>query len=178
MRISGGTLRGREVPMPPRGEVRPTPSRVREALFSMLGQDLSGWSVLDGFAGAGLLGLEALSRGAAPLTLCERDPAVANHLRKVLHQLGVHADLVRGDTGALLADAAARGRRWDLVLLDPPYAEDPALWLERAAPVTARVLVIEHRWGPTLAPDAGGLEQERHRRYGDTGLALYSRSSG
>lgn len=163
--------------MPARGEVRPTPSRVREALFSMLGQDLSGWSVLDGFAGAGMLGLEACSRGAAPLTLCERDPAVVAHLRRVLRELGVEGELVRGDTRDLLRSAAAAGRRWDLVLLDPPYADDPGQWAALAAPVTARALVIEHRWGPSLPDPLDGMVQERHRRYGDTGLALYWRPS-
>lgn len=156
MRISGGVLRGREVRLPPRGEVRPTSSRVREALFSILGQDLSGRSALDGFAGAGLLGLEAHSRGAAPLTLCERDPAVVAHLRRVLAELGVPAELVRADARDLLTAAAAAGRRWDLVLLDPPYAQDPSQWAALAAPVTAQVLVVEHRWGACLADPLDG----------------------
>ncbi|MCE7957512.1 MAG: 16S rRNA (guanine(966)-N(2))-methyltransferase RsmD, partial [Acidobacteria bacterium ACB2] len=71
LRITGGHLRGRVLEGVPAG-VRPTASRVREALFSMVGQDLRGWSVLDAFGGTGLLALEAVSRGAAPVVVVER----------------------------------------------------------------------------------------------------------
>jgi len=162
--------------MPSGGHVRPTPARVREALFSILGQDLGGWSALDACAGAGLLGVEALSRGAGPVTLCEQDRAVHGHLRKLLAALGEpELRLVRQDARRLLAERPG-GSTWDLVLLDPPYADDPEAWLRLAAPATARCLVLEHRWGPQLPDELDGLQLIRHRRYGDTGVAIYERA--
>lgn len=178
MRITGGSLRGREVGMPRRGQVRPTASRVREALFSVLGQDLSGWSALDAFAGAGLLGIEAASRGASPVLLCDRDPQVVRHLEAQLARLrdglaeGVRLSVRRADAARLLAGE----ERWDLVLLDPPYADDPEAWLRSAAPHAREALVLEHRWGPELPDRVAGLRLDRHRRYGDTGLAVYLRA--
>lgn len=169
MRITGGSLRGRDVPMPSTSGVRPTPARVREALFSMLGQDLDGWSALDGCAGAGMLGLEALSRGASPLTLCERNGAVVKHLRRVVAVLGVRASVVRADARVLLGG----GGLWDLVLLDPPYGDQPLAWLEAAAPATRACLVLEYRAGPTLPRRVGQLELDRQRGYGDTAVAIY-----
>lgn len=175
IRITGGSLRGRPVPMPRQGQVRPTAGRVREALFSMLGQDLGGRSVLDPFAGAGLLGLEAASRGASPVLLSDRDPRVLRHLRSTLAALrdglppGVELVLRRAEAQALLGS----GERWDLVLLDPPYADDPLRWLELGAAAAAWSLVLEHRWGAQLPTTCGGLERVRLRRYGDSGLAVY-----
>lgn len=170
MRITGGVLRGRVVQAPRRGDVRPSAERLREALFSMLGQDLSGRSALDLFAGAGMLGLEAWSRGAGPVTFVDRDPRVVRHLARSLDELGVPAALVQADAARFLA----RGGRYDLVLLDPPYAEPPQPWLERAAPVTRWRLVLEFRAGPELPERVGGLRQLRSRRYGDGALAVYA----
>ncbi|RME20764.1 MAG: 16S rRNA (guanine(966)-N(2))-methyltransferase RsmD [Deltaproteobacteria bacterium] len=176
MRISGGRLRGREVRVPRLGQVRPTSARVREALFSIVGQELDGWRTLDAFAGAGLLGLEAASRGAGPVLFTDRDPAVVRHLRRTVAALvpaladGVVLEVRRLDAAAALR----REGGFDLVLLDPPYAEDPVHWLSLAAPATRRVLALEHRWGCTLPPTAASLRLHRHRRYGDTGLAVYT----
>ncbi len=197
MRITGGMLRGRDVPMPRRGQVRPTSARVREALFSIIGQDLSGWSALDAFAGAGLLGLEAASRGASPVLFVDRDAAVIRHLQRSIAALasglpgGTRLSVRRLDAavvlkeralklGALKEEASEEGEGhppagFDLVLLDPPYAEESLRWLELGAAATRRALVLEHRWGVELPPTAGPLRLHRHRRYGDTGLAVYTR---
>ena len=118
MKITGGTLRGRVVPgSVPKG-VRPTSSRVREAMFSMVGQELQGITVLDGFAGSGLLTFEAASRGAT-VTTVERNRRVARQLRERAADLGVTLDLRVGDARDTLSSGG-----WDIVILDPPYADD------------------------------------------------------
>ena len=81
VRLIGGALKRSKLPVADRPGLRPTPDRVRETLFNWLGQDLTGWRVLDAFAGSGALGFEAASRGAAEVLLLERDPALARSLQ-------------------------------------------------------------------------------------------------
>lgn len=129
MRIIGGRWRGRPLQAPPGQATRPTADRVREALFSMLTSRLGsfeGLTVLDGFAGTGALGFEALSRGAARAVFVEKDAAAARVLAANIATLGADADLLTMPVATL-----PRARRaCDLVLLDPPYGEglaEPAL---------------------------------------------------
>ena len=119
MRIIGGAWRRRLLEFPDAPDLRPTPDRVRETLFNWLGQDLSGQVCLDLFAGSGVLGFEAASRGALEAVLVERDAAIVRTLQTSRQILGagqvaiVHADgleYLRGDS-----------RRYDVVFLDPPY---------------------------------------------------------
>ncbi|HET8592654.1 MAG TPA: RsmD family RNA methyltransferase [Solirubrobacterales bacterium] len=115
LRITGGELRGRRLKVP-RGDVRPTTERVREAVFSILGE-VSGARVLDLFCGSGALAVEALSRGAAEATLVDSDPRTA---RDNLEALGLEerARTVRSDAARFLGRAEQRS--FDLVLCDPP----------------------------------------------------------
>jgi 16S rRNA (guanine966-N2)-methyltransferase len=170
LRITGGALRGRVVPGPVRGDVRPTGSRVREALFNLLGQDLTGSSVLDAFTGSGVLAFEAWSRGARPVTVCDRSAAALHHVRASAASLGVDLEIVGGDATRLLAG----GRQWDVVLLDPPYADDPVVWLERAAASTGAIVVAETTAQRDPPPRVGrGLLLDRRRVYGDSALWVY-----
>lgn len=169
MRITGGTLRGRVVRTRVSAGVRPTSSRVREALFNVLGHDLAGRSALDAFGGAGLLALEAWSRGASPVTIVERDRSAAKAIRLAAQELGARLDLVEGDAARVLAKTGS----WDLVFLDPPYREEPGVWLSRAAPRTRWRLVIEHSVRASLPSEVPGFVLLRHKRYGDTGLGVY-----
>jgi len=101
--------------------VRPTGDRVREAVFNLVGP-VDGAEVLDLFAGSGALGLEALSRGASAATFVESDRVAAETIVKNLDKLGLEgARVYREDAARLLATEAAAGRRYDLVLVDPPY---------------------------------------------------------
>lgn len=175
MRLTGGRLRGRSLPGSVAPGVRPTASRVREALFSMVGQDLSDWTALDAFGGSGLLGLEAYSRGAAVL-IVEQRARVARQIQATVAALEATAAVT-----VRCADAAAvlsAGEQWDLVLLDPPYALDPADWLVRAAPAVREILVIEHSASQSPPDVAGRLCLERRRRYGDTALSIYRPEDG
>ena len=121
VRIVAGKWRGRFLPVIDADELRPTPERVRETLFNWLAPRIEGSRCLDLFAGTGVLGLEALSRGAAEATLVERDRQAADALRKSIEKLGAcHATVVTGDALQFLRNADVR--TMDIVFLDPPFA--------------------------------------------------------
>ncbi len=170
MRITGGELRGRRLDgQVPQG-VRPTGSRVREALFSILGQDLDGVHVLELYAGSGILSFEALSRGALSATLVERDRRVARWIHQNAQTLGVE-DRVTLKIGDAMG-AMPQSGQFELVLLDPPYGTDPKPILKALAARVAERLVIE--LPKTIdPPSVPGLELEQDRRYGSGRLAIY-----
>ena len=120
IRIIGGQYRRTKLAVPNHPGLRPTPDRVRETLFNWLGQDLTGWRCADVFAGTGVLGFEAASRGAADVLLCEQDPGLVVQLKAV--QARLKADMVRIERG----DGLSTLKRLDagtmqLVLIDPPF---------------------------------------------------------
>ncbi len=120
IRIIGGQYRRTKITVPSHPGLRPTPDRVRETLFNWLGQDLTGWRCADVFAGTGVLGFEAASRGAADVLLCEQDPGLVLQLKAV--QARLKASTVRVERG----DGLSALKRLDadsmqLVLIDPPF---------------------------------------------------------
>ncbi len=120
VRLIGGQWKRSKLPVADRPGLRPTPDRVRETLFNWLGQDLTGWRVLDAFAGSGALGFEAASRGAGEVVLLERDVILARLL--AASKMRLHADALQVHaTDALAWMAGAAHGRFDLVLLDPPF---------------------------------------------------------
>ena len=139
VRIIGGQWRSRLVRFPDAPGLRPTPDRVRETLFNWLGQHLDGLSCLDLFAGSGALGFEALSRGARRVVMVERDRATAAALRASARALeAVNLEIVESEALRFLARP---GERYDVVFVDPPYAEN-------------LVPVVFERLAPHLAPGA------------------------
>jgi 16S rRNA (guanine(966)-N(2))-methyltransferase RsmD len=138
VRIVGGAWKRTPLQVPDVEGLRPTPDRVRETLFNWLGREVSGASCLDLFAGTGALGLEAASRGAAAVWLVEKDRRAQAAIRATLERLGAaQVSLVPGDALAALERARREGRRFDLVLLDPPFG---AGLLERVLPLLPAVL--------------------------------------
>lgn len=125
VRLIGGRWRGRRLPVPTATGLRPTPDRVRETLFNWLAPVIIGSRCLDCFAGSGALGLEAASRGAAAVTLLERDPGLARGLAGNIARLDAAA-LVQVHTVDALAWLARPPNQppFDIVLLDPPFASD------------------------------------------------------
>lgn len=122
MRIIGGTWRSRRIRFPDRPGLRPTPDRVRETLFNWLGQDLGGKDCLDLYAGSGALGFEAASRGARRVVMVERDPPAVRAMQANAAVLGASAvEVVRADALEFLKN---QGTRFDVVFLDPPFADD------------------------------------------------------
>ncbi|MCA9538271.1 MAG: 16S rRNA (guanine(966)-N(2))-methyltransferase RsmD [Myxococcales bacterium] len=176
-RIIAGSARGRRLQVPSGRTVRPTADRAREALFNVLAHRFDdpcpGAAALDLFAGAGTLGLEALSRGAARCTLVEADPQVARILRKNAAPFGEAAQVVVSRVERFLAGPATPH---SLVLLDPPYdlgAVEPTLtalvaggWLAGGA-----LVCVEHRAGDRVQPPAG-LIPAFAREHGAAGLAV------
>ena len=180
LRIVGGAAKGRRLAAPPRG-TRPTSERAREALFNSLAAliDLDGARVLDLFAGSGAVGLEALSRGAAAVTLVEDDHSAAEVIRRNAEVVGLPGTrVVQRKAAAYLAGAA---ESFDLVFADPPYAfdeDDLAALLvalaERGWLAPDAVVVLERpaRGGEPLWPDV--IETIKQRRYGE-GVLWYGR---
>ena len=121
VRIIGGRWRGRRLAVVDAAGLRPTPDRIRETLFNWLGPHCRGASVLDCFAGSGALGFEALSRGATSLVAMEQNPAALANLRRQARELDPAAiEILGGDARRNLSRLS---RRFDLVFIDPPYAE-------------------------------------------------------
>jgi 16S rRNA (guanine966-N2)-methyltransferase len=121
MRVIAGTRRGHTIAAPRGLDTRPTSDRVRESVFNLVGP-VDGATVLDVFAGSGALGIEALSRGAARAVFVERDAEAVRTIEHNLDKLRLTgARVVRGDALTTLAQEGAAGRKYDLVLVDPPY---------------------------------------------------------
>lgn len=180
MRIIAGTLKGRRL-VAPRGDVtRPTADQVRLALMDTLTPYLPGARVLDLFAGAGGVGLEALSRGAAHATFVERDARAVDALRRNVSALGVAdaARVTRGDVGRALASLARAGERFDIVFADPPYesgALGPALSALGEGHLTTPggLVIAQHPTKHPPPPAVGALTAFRTRRFGETTLTFF-----
>ncbi|MDE2369180.1 MAG: 16S rRNA (guanine(966)-N(2))-methyltransferase RsmD [Burkholderiales bacterium] len=178
VRLIGGRLKRSKLPVADRPGLRPTPDRVRETLFNWLPHDLTGWSVLDAFAGSGALGFEAASRGAASVLLLEQDAVLVASLRASQQRLAATALRVeRTDAMAWMARAAATAAAaFDLVLLDPPFDAGIAA---AAAAAAARLIVpggcVYVESGAALAEPPPGLVPHRALRAGAVHAQLFLR---
>ncbi len=123
VRIIGGQFKRTKLPVADKPGLRPTPDRVRETLFNWLGQDLSGWRCLDAFAGTGVLGFEAASRGATEVKLVEHDAGLVEQLKRSQAQMQMAGvQVLRGDGVAALKHATPGSL--DLIFIDPPFDSD------------------------------------------------------
>jgi 16S rRNA (guanine966-N2)-methyltransferase len=176
LRITGGELGGRRLSGPRRGdEMRPTTERVREAVFSILG-DVGGARALDVFCGTGALGLEAVSRGVATATLVDSDTRLAQRNVDVLG-LRDRVEVVRSEALRYLGRAPEAS--FDLVLCDPPYGFLTERLARELGPALLRVLAPEGRVMVESAPDAPlELAQPllRERRYGETLVRIHQQA--
>jgi len=175
MRIIAGERRGTRLHSPRGTLVRPTSDRAREAIFNLV-RDLEGAHVLDAYAGTGALGLEALSRGAERVVLVERDARTAALTRRNVEKVGLAGATVVVDRAEThLRREAARGNRYDLVLIDPPY-EDATRAVktlsELLPPVLARGARVVVETDRAVEPDLP-LERQTSRTYGSTRISVY-----
>jgi 16S rRNA (guanine966-N2)-methyltransferase len=174
MRVIAGELKGRRLVAPRGWRVRPTSDRVREAIFSALGDRVEGARVLDLYCGTGALAIEALSRGALEAMLVDRDTRAA--LGNVEHLgLGERARLIRADVPRWLGDASAEAR-FDLVFVDAPYrlADRVGQELDTQLPrllAEGGTAIVESAARRPLRLDS--LAPIRQRRYGATDVSFY-----
>ncbi len=183
MRLTGGAARGRRLP-PVRGrKVRPTPAIIREAIFNIL-PSVENTTFLDLFAGSGIVGLEALSRGARKVLFVEKDPAVVSELKKNIFQLGYadRSDVLQMEANRSIDLLLSRLYLFDVVFLDPPYHERHISEILTALAMTScggktllsrkGWLVIQHsRRQEIQAPEVFTLWKIRN--YGESQLSIF-----
>ncbi len=176
MRVTGGIGRGQRLKVPTGSGVRPTSDKVKQALFNILGDRVIDASFLDLFAGAGGIGIEALSREAGSVVFVDSSQGSLAVIKKNIEQTGF------GERAQVVLDKAENYLKkpsgpYDVVFLDPPYAEDiqPLLDLIAGAGIVKAdgVVIAEHFKKQPSPEKAGTLILYREARYGDTVLAFY-----
>ena len=185
MRIIGGALKGRRLVDWEESGIRPVRDLVRSALFNIIVDFIPGAVCLDLFAGTGAVGLEALSRGAKSCLFIDRLPAACGLIRLNLDELGLldRGEVFQGDAAESTERFVHRGRRFDLVFIDPPYFNDLA-----HGPVQVLsdgrglgddpVIVVASNKRETMDERMGVLQVAERRRYGDNVLWFYRRAEG
>jgi 16S rRNA (guanine(966)-N(2))-methyltransferase RsmD len=178
MRIIAGTLKGRRLKTPDWDGLRPTSDKLRETLFNVLGDSVVGARIVDGYAGTGAVGLEALSRGAAHVTFVENDRRAGRLIEANLEHCGVTGRyaIIRVD----LARAAPQPPLTpvDIMFLDPPYGSrllHAALEHADRLSTAGTRIVIEHAKRDAAPARAGALVLTRDLVSGDSGLAFYQK---
>lgn len=182
MRIIGGTWRGRKLAIAPRPQLRPSPDRVRETLFNWLSPILPGARCLDLFAGTGVLGFEAVSRGASSATMIDDDAITVDYLSESRERLGTSAvEIFRDDALAWLRRGPIEP--FDIVFLDPPFASEllasvleriAAGWLKNHAQVYLEAAKL-----PILNLQTAGWEivRQGHTRHVEYALVRHEQAS-
>ena len=178
MRVISGTLKGRRIDAPDWPGLRPTSDKLRETLFNVLGPSIVDAHVLDGYAGTGAVGIEALSRGAAQVTFVERDPRAVTLIETNLQRCGLSERyaIIRGDFTASKTVSGLERSRIDVVFLDPPYGSAE---LSAALEAVGRWVgpdtrvIVEHAKRDQPPTDVAGLVLTRDLVSGDSALAFY-----
>ncbi|MDI6807510.1 MAG: 16S rRNA (guanine(966)-N(2))-methyltransferase RsmD [Candidatus Eisenbacteria bacterium] len=183
MRVTGGSLKGRELAAPKGRAVRPTSGKVRESIFSVIGPRIAGSRVLDLFCGVGTLGIEAMSRGAREAVFLETSPAALKFLERNLSTLGIRdvAKVIKSDCRSFLRSKAPC-REFDLVFADPPYSlkcgrEIVELLEEQDILCPGALVVFEHSRFEDLPDRTGKLLLAKRRRFGDSVFSIYEASA-
>jgi len=182
MRVTGGMVKGRRLASIQGQDIRPTSDKVREAIFNLIGQDVSETKVLDLFAGTGSLGIEALSRGAQRALFIDNSEKAVRLIRENLDRCGL------GGRGFVVRKDLNKGLPWgspllrekmDLVFMDPPYRKGmitPLLeaLLDRQVLSPLPVVVAETSKTESLPHRVGKLRLVKERRYGDTRIHIFT----
>ncbi len=175
MRIIAGERKGHTIFAPKGRDTRPTSDRVRENVFNIVAPWVEDARVLDLYAGSGAMGLEALSRGAAAVVFVESDPDAVRAIERNLDKLRLTgATVVRTGATTGLAQEAAAGRKYDLVLADPPYTMTDYETLARYLPrilADDGLLVLES--SARTEPELAGLTVRTTRKYGSTRVTVF-----
>jgi 16S rRNA (guanine966-N2)-methyltransferase len=184
VRIIAGKYRGRNLKSPPSLQVRPTSDRLRETLFNVIAPRIDGVRFLDLCAGAGAVGIEALSRGAAHVTFVDQSRKMCALIEANLELCKTpeaEAEVVQADaTDFLRRRLKQQSQRWDIVFFDPPYATDYLMVLEllgtNAGALLSNdgVVIVEHHHKKDLPDQIGTLVRSRILKQGDSALSFYA----
>ena len=192
IRISGGAAKGRKIGVKKaftrktgQDELRPTSSKVREALFDILRNELPGSSFLDLYAGTGGVGIEAMSRGAAGVVFVESNTIRADVIRQILGRLHFteRSKVIEGIALEFVRREGMREHRYDIVYLDPPYHSGE---LTKILPLLGEgkilkeggVVVVEHFSKTSMPEGVKLLSLKKRYKYGDTSLTVYILKKG
>lgn len=180
MRVIAGEHKGRRLTAVPGKGTRPTTDKVKESIFNMIGPYFDGGWALDLYAGTGGLGIEALSRGADRAVFVERDNKAFAVVKQNVSacRLDDYAELYRMDADRAIRTLANRAQPFDLVFLDPPYAnqkivEEITLLQELGMLADGAWIVAEHDVGDPFPEEIGQCVKDRESTYGDTAVTLY-----
>jgi len=172
MRIIAGRFRSRRIKPVPGLNVRPTPDRLREALFNVLAPRINGTVFMDAYAGTGAVGIEALSRGARLAVLIEKKPEALTVLRENIHSLGIENEVlvIRGSATIMLPKY-----KCDIVFIDPPYehVKDYGTCLNDLSETGCTLAIAQHASRLTLDDVYGSFEKTRVLRQGDNSLSFF-----
>lgn len=178
MHVIAGSLKGCRLKAPTWKGLRPTSDKLRETLFNVIAPMIEGARVLDGYAGTGAIGLEALSRGASEVIFIDHDrraqALIADNLARCRVTSG--CVIIRDSVVHAIEALRRKARRFDLVVLDPPYDMSPDDAIAPASAVLASggALVLEHAERRSAPERAGGLVRTRQIVSGDSALTFYS----
>ncbi|MBV8689656.1 MAG: 16S rRNA (guanine(966)-N(2))-methyltransferase RsmD [Candidatus Eremiobacteraeota bacterium] len=176
IKITGGELRSRKVSSPKGPNVRPTPGRVKEALFSIIAPRLEGARFLDLYSGTGAIGFEAASRGAKSVTCVEGHRETAQAIEESVETLGIGRKVTVVAAPVDRALYRLEGP-FDLIFADPPYADEIPMRMfellrERKIPAEDALIILEHS-ARTILPEIPGYRCAREEVYGDVALAFF-----
>ena len=178
MRVIAGTLKGRTLEAPTWEGLRPTSDKLRETLFNVLAPRIAGARVLDGYAGTGAVGIEALSRGAEHVTFVEQDRRAVALIRSNLETCRISEGYAIIQSSVLQAIEGLRTKEagFDVILLDPPYASDFHEALPHVGDIVKPdgVVILEHATKAVPPAAAGRLVRVRELKSGDSALTFYS----
>ncbi|MBI5598755.1 MAG: 16S rRNA (guanine(966)-N(2))-methyltransferase RsmD [Deltaproteobacteria bacterium] len=176
MRVVGGKSKGRRLASFRCGRIRPTSDMVREAVFNVLGQDMTSKGILDLFAGTGAMGIEALSRGAGRAVFVDNDAAAISVIKKNISLCGFdgNSTVLKNDAKGALRHLEKTGERFDVIFMDAPYPDPSLTGTAIDAIITAGLLnpdgaiVCEVSKRHPIEPLPAGVTVEKEKRYGDT----------
>ncbi|MDP2754926.1 MAG: 16S rRNA (guanine(966)-N(2))-methyltransferase RsmD [Nitrospirota bacterium] len=190
MRISGGIAKGRQIvtkkyfsKASDEEQLRPTSSKVREALFDIIRNEIDGASFVDLYAGTGTVGFEALSRGASRAIFVEPNDLRAITIKKNADEFGFRekAQVVKSRAHEFLEKSSSKKESFDIFFVDPPYHSEE---IKKVLPMIGEkgllnksgVVIVEHFFKREMPETAGELKIDRSYRYGDTMLTFYRKS--
>jgi 16S rRNA (guanine(966)-N(2))-methyltransferase RsmD len=182
MRIIAGKYRSRLIYSPRGVELRPTADRVKESLFGILGAAMIDKAVLDLYSGTGNLGIEALSRGAASCVFVDNNPRCVSAIKQNLRALNIDegTEVILKDVSRYIKEATAKGARFDIIFLDPPYYKDTVkkslLLLDYYNIITNHSIIVAEHYKRDELPgeeELKSLKLFRQEKYGGTFLSFY-----